>query len=103
MGSPTDCAAMVPTISPAATMLACHFFNNDSHISPSLVCEHGRCFFANMDNIYECTKGTCKVACSNGVRTLFNSDSVMVPLSLYLLNRRSAGTDMAHFSPSLVC
>ena len=27
VGSPTDCAAMVPTISPGATIDLCHFFN----------------------------------------------------------------------------
>ena len=48
VGSPTDCAAMVPTISPAATMLPCHFLSNMSQIFCRASSEHGSAFLAKM-------------------------------------------------------
>ena len=102
VGSPTDCAAMVPTISPAATMLACHFFKRRLQMSVNTGAEQGKSFLAKMAKIYACTSGTCKVALSNGAIVACNSDSVRQPLSLNLCKSRAAGTEMAHFSPSFV-
>ena len=51
VGSPTDCAAMVPTISPGATILACHFCINIFIISFKFLAEHGSVSMASMDRI----------------------------------------------------
>ena len=40
VGSPTDCAAIVPTISPGATVETCHLRINKSTIRAKLDAEH---------------------------------------------------------------
>ena len=50
VGSPTDCAAMVPTISPAATMPLYHFLIRIAQIRSRAVGEHLSVFLPKTDS-----------------------------------------------------
>ena len=101
VGSPTDWAAMVPTISPGATTDLCHFSSKMSIMFCRACFEHAISFLVSVASIYACARGTSAQASRRG-RIMFLVMAVdKEPPSLYLSKILCAGTEMAHLSPSL--